>query len=503
MNRLRRHAPPLLVLLAWALLLAAWVMGNAPFGAPDEAFHYIRAVGVSEGHLLGTPDPAARIGVTPTQVAWTAQATRQLSLPRALDPQPYTCEIGRPHRSAACQLRATPNTGPVARATTVGNYQPLPYLLPAAVVRAGGSATAALRLARAIQALSALALLAIAVFALYDGASPLLSLLGPLLAVTPMAIFCASALGGSGIEVASGVAFMACLLRVGRSAAEPRRWWLLLASSGAVLALSRSTGPAFLVLMLALAAALAGPRAFAARLLAGWPARLAVCALLAAIALNRVWEGLYGPSVPLDTSSLHAGLVAGAHQWWKALPQLVGSFGYLEVKLPLILPLAWFALALALLAAAAAVSERRERLVLAGALAAGLAGPAVFYALFVRPSGFGLQGRYVLPALVALPIVAGELLCRHSRRASSAWLGRLALALPLAVALAQILAWYVNARRYAVGTSGPTWFLPHASWAPPGGWWPWLALALAAGGCLAAAVFARPGRGPAPLARSV
>ena len=73
---------PALVLLAWALLLAAWVIGNPPFAAPDETDHYIRAVGISEGHLIGIADPGARVGATERQIRWTAQAARIVALPR-------------------------------------------------------------------------------------------------------------------------------------------------------------------------------------------------------------------------------------------------------------------------------------------------------------------------------------------------------------------------------------------------------------------------------------
>jgi len=477
---------PALVLVAWALLLAAWVMGNAPFAAPDEADHYIRTIGVSEGELLGKADPDAGIGVTPTQIAWTAQATRLVPLPRGLDPEPFTCELSPGEPSAACLNTVDSRPPPVTATTTVGNYQPLPYLLPAAVVRTASSAPAALRLGRAVEALSAFALLAIAVFALYDAVSPLLSMLGVLLAVTPMALFCGATLSGSSTEIAGGVAFLSCLLRLCRPGPLRTRWWTFMAFSGAVLALSRSASPAWMVLERLIAAAWSGPRTFARRWSSGAAPRMAVAALVLAVALNELWEGLYGSRVEIETGDLRAGLVAGAHEWWRALPELVGKFGYLDVKLPLAIPLAWFALVLALSAAAAVVCGKRERLVLVGVLGAGLLGPAVFYALLIRPTGFGLQGRHVLPILVAVPILAGETLNRHRTRASARWLRLLAVAMPVAVALMQALAWYVNAKRYAVGGAGLNWFPARAAWAPPAGWWAWLAAAALAGVCLAA-----------------
>jgi len=475
------------LLVAWALLLAAWVMGNAPFASPDEAEHFIRAVGVSEGQLIGKADPGALTGgATPIQIAWTSQAARLVSLPRGLDPEALTCELGPGEHDAACQNAADPRPPAIAIVTAVGNYQPLPYILPAAALRAGNSVPASLRLARAAQALLALGLLVIAVFALYDAGSPLVSLLGLLLAVTPMVLFCAASLNGSGTEITSAVAFFSCLLHVSRAGSVRGRWWALTTLSGAVLALSRSTGPAWLVLMLLVAAAWSGPRAFTNRWTMAWTPRVAAGLLVLGVVLNRVWEAMYGSHTPFDVKQLHPGLVAGMREWWKALPDLVGKFGYVDVKLPLVVPLVWFGLVAVLLCGALAACGRRERAVLVVVSVAALIAPVVFYALIIRPTGFGLQGRHVLPLLVAVPLLAGEALYRHRERVSAGWLRLLATTIPVAVAVMQAVAWYVNAKRYAVGGSGPVWFLGRAAWAPPAGWWTWLAAAVLAGLCLAA-----------------
>ncbi len=268
------------------------------------------------------------------------------------------------------------------------------------------------------------------------------------------------------------------------------RWWAFTAASGAIFALSRSASPAWLVLALLIAVAWCGPRTFARRWTDGRAPRVTAGVLVLAMALNRVWEGFYGTQLSPQTTQLHAGLVAGVHEWWRALPELVGKFGYLDVKLPLIIPIAWFGLVVALLAAAGVVADRRERVLLAVVVAVGLAGPVVFYALLIRPTGGGLQGRHVLAILVAVPLLAGEALNRHRHRASAAWLRPLALAIPAAVAVMQAVAWYVNAKRYAVGGSGPEWFLGRAAWSPPAGWWTWLLTAVLASGCLAALTLA-------------
>ncbi len=53
-------------------------------------------MGISEGHLIGTADPSARLGASPTEIAFTAQEARIVSLPRGLDPVPFTCELRWP-----------------------------------------------------------------------------------------------------------------------------------------------------------------------------------------------------------------------------------------------------------------------------------------------------------------------------------------------------------------------------------------------------------------------
>jgi hypothetical protein len=469
------------VLAAWVLLLLAWVVSNPPFAGPDEEAHYVRALGISEGHLIGKPDPSASIGATPTQIAWTRPATRLVSLPAGLDPAPFGCATGAGKASAECLLAARPIPGEAIVATPVGNYPPLPYLLPAALMRAESTPPGALRVGRAVSAVLALALLTIALLALYDSASPMISLLGLLVAVTPMVLFSASSLNGSGLEISSAIAFFATLLRLSREQGG-RRWWIAAAVSGSALVLSRQASPLWLVIApLPLLAWRGGP------LLARWAAQraawIATVVLLVALGLALAWAQAYGSQVPLDLHSLHAGLVGGVHEWWRAASNLVGTFGYLDVKLPLFVVLIWFALGAALLLLALRGGTRRERILLGVLLLAAVVLPPIFFALVTRPTGFGLQGRDILPAIVIMPLLAGEL-CHRNRERLGAALQTLAVAAPVVVAIVQVGAWYVNSKRFAVGDGGPEWFLSAARWSPPLGWVTWLVVVLVAAICL-------------------
>ncbi len=464
----------------WALLLAAWVVGNPPFAAPDEAAHYVRALGAAQGDWSGVParvapPPGLAADVAARQVAWVDQSTRAVRVAGRLAPLP-DCYVRDPRATAACLERASPVPVPAGGlVTTVGTYQPLPYALPSVAVEAAEGPAGGVRLARVAGALPALALLLAAAWALGPGAP----LLGLLVAVTPMALFSAATLNGSGLEIAGGIAFAAALVRIARGGA-PAGAWALAAAAGAVLALSRSTGPLWAVLLLAVVPVLAG-RAGTVRVVreGGSAAAATAAALLAAVAGNRLWEAAQGPEVILSLVNPRSGLRGGIGQFRDSSPELIGRFGYLEYDLPGLVLLAWAAVALGLLALGLRAAPRPRRLALLAAVAAAAALPVALYVLVIRHTGFGLQGRHVLPVLAALPLLAGEL---AARRPPSA---RLLAAAGGVLAAAQLAAWWFNARRSAVGIDGPVWFSGAAEWAPPGGWLPWALCALA-GAVLAA-----------------
>lgn len=390
----------------WALLLVAWTLGNPPFAAPDEGDHYVRAVALSSGQLLGNPTRASPPGVTPAQRAWTRQAIRAVSIPGGLS-VPADCYPRDVHRSAGCTDAVTVPAGQTTAITAVGTYQPLPYVLPGAVLRAADTPGAALRWARAAGALAALLLLASAVAVLRDPAGDPRVLLGPLTAVTPMTLYCAASLTGSGLEIVAAVAVTCAVLRLTRAAPASRWAWALLGIAGAVLALSRSASPLWLALLLILGPGLLGLRAAFSRVRhGGRPAVLALFALGAAIAANRAWEAAYGPHVVLATRAVRLGVINGSHQWARAARELVGGFGYLDYVLPIWLPLVWLCAVAAVAVLAWRGSRQRERRILLGAGAVAALLPLIFYVVFIRATGFGLQGRHVLPLVAALPQLA-------------------------------------------------------------------------------------------------
>ena len=113
--------------------------------------------------------------------------------------------------------------------------------------------------------------------------------------------------------------------------------------------------------------------------------------------------------------------------------------------------------------------------------------PIAFWLVQYRHTGFDLQGRQLLPLVVAVPLIAGEVIWRR-REALGPRVGvRLFALAAVATAVVQLVAWWTYARRSAVGTSGSLFFLDAAKWSPPGGWPLWVALAAAGAASVALA----------------
>ena len=482
--------PRRLVIVGWALIATAWIFGNPPFAGPDERAHYLRAVEVGRGNVITEPRPDLARGENERQIAFNRNFAYSGTIPAGLAPHDHECWTSSADRDAGCLDDFRPPPGETETILTVGNYQPLPYVLPGLATRAADSPGPADRLARLLGALLTLTLLYLALRMTWSPDAGPVALLGLLVAVTPMAIFCGAMLNGSGPEIAAAIAFLAALLRLRRepSCARSPSVWVVLGAGGAVLALSRTLGPAFVVLLAAAALPLGG-FGDAWRHLRGRAGAAvgALAAIAVAVVLNRVWERAHGAEATTGFANLRGVLDEAVGEWWRASSELIGKFGYLEYRLPAIAYVAWFAAGFALIAVALVAAHRRERMALAAVLGAALVIPMLLWIYAIRQTGFGLQGRHVLPALVAVPLVAGELIRAHTAELGQRVRRWLLTAIPLTAATVHLLAFYWAARRAAVGTDGPLLFLGESGWSPPLGWVVWLLVAAAGSAALAAA----------------
>ena len=141
--------------------------------------------------------------------------------------------------------------------------------------------------------------------------------------------------------------------------------------------------------------------------------RIAGGTLLVAAVIAVVYERIAGFAPSFGISPLLDSLHQGIRQLPPVLHDAVGTFEYLNVHLPPTAYWIWWALVLCMVAAAMVVGTRRERVFVAVVTLLGLAFPVLFYAWIDRFTGFGLQGREVLPALMLIPLFSGEIISRH------------------------------------------------------------------------------------------
>ena len=467
------------------LMVVAWIGATVPFFGPDEASHYDRAITLTHGNILGPrSDYLPNPGLDPTQEAFIDHDTRAVWVPAKLMAPDVICIDGK--RNVAGCLVATP----------VGNFAPLGYVLPAVAISASHDTASALWRARAASALQSLAFLLLAVALLWDGSG--WSLLGLLAAVSPMALFCFSVVNLSGIEVASCLAFLAAILRVSRDGASaPASVWTAFTFAGVVALLTGPIDLAFAIVDLAALAVLMDReqlRALRHRRAARIAAAVLAPVAVLAFAYTRIAGFDSRFAITPVTSSLHGGL----SQLGLVLKDGVGDFASQTVRLPLGVDLAWWLLVAGMIACALALGDRRERIAVAATTTIAIAFPVLFWAWIDRYSGFGLQGREVLPILMAVPLVAGEVIFRHRGALEGRRIPQIALASGLGlIATIQAYAWWLSAGA-AAGTPGTIRFYAHATWIPPGGWTPWLTGAVA--GTLALLAFALSEALPGPAA---
>ncbi len=500
---------PVLVVVGVIALQAAWIAVEPPFGSPDEESHYSRAVSLRTDGLLGEPVPG--YGGDPgdddllrRRLAVVEQEARLVRLPPGFSPAGRSCFVRDTGAPVSCvDAVAPPPPEEVRVITPIGTYPPLPYLLGAAATYAADgpvSAAAALSVAAAV---TAAALVGLAVAALHDPAAGGLSVTGIGLALTPMALYLSASPNPSGLEIVSAVTLTAGALRLSRDPAPPVRAWVALAAGGAVLANCRSVSPAWVLVCLGLAVLLGGGRSVARMVRARpRPAAVAAAVLVAGGAAAAAWTLLHRTETPVTLAPFpeslrgeNADLVVTALTW-----QPVAAFGYLDWRIPPAAEWAWWTAVVVLLAVALLAGTARHRLAVVTAVLAAVVTTSLLQAAVLRPTGFGVQGRHVLPVLVVVPLLAGEALLRCRARLPRA-AAPLRVAVAVVVGAVHVVAVVAAARRAAVGVMGPWSFLAVSAWDPPPGWVPWLVVAVAGAAALGTGLAVGPRgvvAGPAP-----
>lgn len=451
------------------LLVISVSMSITPFGAPDEPAHYPRAIGVGGLQLVGAEAPWPHGGLTPLQEAWINQATRRVVIAPRIYPLAQ-CTIYEPDRPATCTDGPTRNGVSPTVITATGTYDPLPYLLSGLMIRASPNSLVGLWLGRLGMALQAILLLWASVWVAPQAMRPTV-VLGTSLALTPMVIYTSAALNPSAVEISAGIALSTALLTL-----EPghRRGWLVAAVATVMLSLSRSSGVAWSIALTAMAMLWHG-RAELVRLVKADKASATLFgfSFVVGVGLNRVWAVLYGP-----TTSGHVPSLADIDTYYDVFgttifKQAIGWFGGFDLPLFWAAYGVWAVTMVCLTLLASGSTNTRHRVVMALTTLGLFVLPPLIWFAVVMETGFGPQARHFLPVLTTFPVLGALLTAEQPglKSRTRRIVVVMGSGLLIAVGSTHLYAWWLNARRAAVGIDGPAWFVVDPAWSPWPGWW--------------------------------
>jgi hypothetical protein len=458
-----------LLFLVLAAMTTLWSLSIPLMGSPDEPAHTVKAVAVGRGEFQTGFVRKRGGGFVIVSIPQTS-----VRVPRAYRglARLTACWSGHLDVPVSCGPTVGSDEVEVTTSTYVGTYPPLYYVLVGWLARvfAPGRALYAMRI---LTGLVCAALLASGLVA----ASRLgrMLLVGAVLGITPMALFMAGSINPSGIEIAAAFCLWPSLLALltwpGR---VPTRWLVHATAASVLLGGMRPLSPVFVVAIAVVVSLLVGSRATFRRLWADARFRVAGTTVAAFTALSALYVLVNhslgaliefgGPSTPSRVELARRAFdLTGTR-----VEQAVGILSWLgpgALRLPHWLIEGWILAGLLLALVALVVGGRRERLILLAALAGCLALPIAAQAS--SANGTAWQGRYGLPLLVGVPMLAGWIIDRSHRlpRAAERTIGTAA---PVVVAVAYVVAHQRLMTRSVVGLPNALFAgLFHGDWNGP------------------------------------
>jgi hypothetical protein len=431
--------------------------------APDEPNHAVTAAAVVRGEFY---EPERETVVGPMSTVTVPEWVRNLIyLPN--------CFAFRPNVPAHCPVNIGTNTTPVSTVTQFSKYPPTYYLIagiPSLFVR-GADGIYAMRMAGAM--LSS-ALIALGLFLLSRYHPRRLLLLGALISLSPMVLFIMSVLNASALEVASAFLAWCGGLCIVERRDVPRSLVLWTTVGLVLLTLSRPTSPINAILIVVVLGIFAG-RLRVRELATDRTVRPLWMAFILALGVSGLLLVTFG-SPALLGSPPRPRLDAWQAIWLSlrltgsALRQCIGDFGWLDTPVPLLVVVVW-SVAIAGMALYGLVVSRRCRRALPLLLLVTLATRLAFETPRIDAVNAYWQGRYWLPLLLGIPLVASAA-ARRPRTQGPAPGTRRAFVTSVfligsCLIWAQVSSFLTALRRYQTGLGAPA--AAEVRWLPPGG----------------------------------
>jgi hypothetical protein len=452
------------------LSIACWSFASPLVAAPDEQAHVIRADALAHGHLGHTTSRTDQVLVT-------------VSVPESINEVTYWMTCWQFHASvpASCSPRWTSSQQLVATTTHVGHYPPLYYALvgSGSYISQQRSGIYAMRL---VSAAICAVMLALCAYAVAKWSRRRSIVAGIFVALTPITLFLSAAVNPSGFEIVTAICLWTAVavMTLEYPAEPPRGLVAIVAVTASVLALIRGLSPLWVLLVAITIVALLGPRRVLGLVRERRDVRLGAGAVGVVAIVAVTWILTQGTLHVLashvvldhDTTTLQTIRAVAAHgyQW---LRESVGVLGWLDTPMPMGLYRAWYLLMLAVVLVGLVRAGWRQRGVLIGVCAMAFAVPVLVVSREARRIGVVWQGRDGMPLTVGALILGGALCARAAKSGTfERWLATVLVA---SASLLDVIAFYVNLRRYAVGVDGPAWFFLHnRGWSPPTGQLPTL-----------------------------
>jgi hypothetical protein len=436
------------------VMISCWSLGVPYFSGPDEPLHASRAWSVVHGQVIGEEMNLGGFRLIEAP-AWLGA-----------DRNDTSCYRFDPERPADCFSLESSNE--IIQTRTQGAQLPLFYAVAGLPFRFfdGGLS---LLLARIWAGILPAALIASTVVTARNSDFRLWLLPATLLSCTPMIFYIAGVMNPSGIEITSGLLLWVTSLAIFCDSKVCGRLFWRFAVAASLLILVRQLGPLWVLLIVG-SCALLSERERLKDLLRTANFRIALLASASAGLLWAIWSYLLNPlaitqsEFAVDDSSVDI-LRLQMGRLWAVIQESVGVFGWLEVKFPFAVYLIWIFGVLFFIGLAVMFGSTKfayaSPLVLLGAIVIQTYGEF----RTIGELGFIWQGRYSLPILVGVPLVAALGISKSDVKVKVSLLAKWMAGLLLWLALC--LSYYQTERRYMVGSSGPLRIWEYGAWQPP------------------------------------